>query len=244
MDLKEYENYLVQWIRDTTLKSNCKGVVVGISGGIDSAVVGLLAKKAFPNDYLTVWMPCSSSDLDEKCKTEITKEHNLKLIDVNLNPVFNSFQKSIGQNSKISEFALANSKARLRMTSLYAIAQSNNYLVLGTDNLAEWHIGYFTKFGDGGCDLLPIVHLLKREVKEMALNLNVPNSIIDREPTASLWEKQTDESEIGFSYNVIDDYLIGKVVSKEAKQRIDYLNNVSEHKRNLAKIPNTFDRNN
>ena len=124
------------------------------------------------------------------------------------------------------------------MTTLYSMAQTHNYLVLGTDNADEWHIGYFTKFGDGGVDLLPIVHLLKREVREGAKLLGVPNSIINRAPTASLWENQTDEAEIGFGYDLIDDYLAGKLVENNVKERVDYLHKISQHKRNGAPMPN------
>ncbi|ALD66210.1 NAD(+) synthase [Spiroplasma cantharicola] len=238
MQLKEYIDYLVQWLQQEVKKANQKGVIVGISGGIDSAVVAAIAKKAFPNDYLTVWMPCNSSDLDEKCKLELIEKFDLKNVSVDLSKTFNVLSDSLNDSGiKQSKIALANSKARLRMTTLYSMAQTHNYLVLGTDNADEWHIGYFTKFGDGGVDLLPIVHLLKREVREAAKILGVPQSIINRAPTASLWEDQTDESEIGFSYDLIDDYISGKSVDKAVKDRVDYLHKISEHKRIGAPIP-------
>ncbi|AOG60252.1 NH(3)-dependent NAD(+) synthetase [Spiroplasma helicoides] len=239
MELKEYLDYLVEWMKEEVKKTNQKGVIIGISGGIDSAVVAALAQKAFPNDYLAVWMPCGSSDLDEKCRQDLVKTFNLKNVSVDLKPVFESLKLSL-ENSGIkqSDLALANSKARLRMTTLYSMAQTHSYLVLGTDNADEWHIGYFTKFGDGGVDLLPIVHLLKREVREAARILGVPDSIINRAPTASLWENQTDEAEIGFSYDLIDDYISGKSVPEDVKKRVDYLHKISEHKRSSAPKPN------
>ncbi|WP_339029431.1 NAD(+) synthase [Spiroplasma endosymbiont of Cantharis nigra] len=238
MQLKEYLDYLVNWLQQEVKKANQKGVIVGISGGIDSAVVAALAKKAFPDDYLTVWMPCKSSELDEKCKLELINKLNLKNVSVDLSKTFEVLSDSLNKSGiEQSKIALANSKARLRMTTLYSMAQTHNYLVLGTDNADEWHIGYFTKFGDGGVDLLPIVHLLKREVREAAKILGVPESIINRAPTASLWEDQTDESEIGFSYDLIDDYISGKLVDIEVKERVDYLNKISEHKRKAAPAP-------
>lgn len=241
MQLKEYLDYLVTWIREEVKKSGQKGVIVGISGGIDSAVVAALAKKAFPQDYLTVWLPCQSSALDEECKTELIEALALKNVTVDLKASFESLKIALNNSGvEVSQLALANSKARLRMTSLYALAQTNNYLVLGTDNADEWHIGYFTKFGDGGVDLLPIIKLLKRQVREAAALLGVPASIINRAPTASLWEDQTDESEIGFSYDLIDDYLSGKDVQPEVKKRVDDLHKVSAHKRTGAPMPDPF----
>ncbi len=238
MQLKEYLDYLVNWLQQEVKKANQKGVIVGISGGIDSAVVAAIAKKAFPNDYLTVWMPCKSSELDEKCKLELINKLNLKNVSVDLSKTFDVLSDSLNKSGiEQSKIALANSKARLRMTTLYSMAQTHNYLVLGTDNADEWHIGYFTKFGDGGVDLLPIVHLLKREVREAAKILGVPESIINRAPTASLWEDQTDESEIGFSYDLIDDYISGKSVDTQVKERVDYLHKISEHKRKAAPAP-------
>ncbi len=238
MKIKDYLNYLVEWIREEVKKANQKGVIVGISGGIDSAVVAALAKKAFPNDYITLWMPCNSSELDEKCKEELIKKLDLKNVTVDLIKPFESISNSLNDSGiNQSKLALANTKARLRMSLLYSMAQTHNYLVLGTDNADEWHIGYFTKFGDGGVDLLPIIKLLKREVREAAKILGIPDSIINRAPTASLWENQTDESEIGFSYDLIDDYLSGKQVNNEVKERVDYLHKISEHKRISAPMP-------
>ncbi|QBQ07544.1 NH(3)-dependent NAD(+) synthetase [Spiroplasma gladiatoris] len=239
MELKDYLDYLVDWIKEQVTKANQKGVIIGISGGIDSAVVAALGKKAFPNDYLTVWMPCQSSQLDEQCKNDLIESLKLKYVSVDLKPVFESFKTALNESKmEQSKLALANSKARLRMTTLYSFAQTNNYLVLGTDNWAEWHLGYFTKFGDGGVDLLPIVHLLKREVKQAASILGVPESIINRAPTASLWEDQTDEQEIGFGYDLIDDYLLNKPVDEQVKKRVDQLHKISEHKRIAAPMPN------
>lgn len=242
MELKEYLDYLVTFIRYEVKKAKCDGVIVGVSGGIDSAVVAALAKKAFPDNYLTVWMPCNSSEIDLKCKNELVKNLDLKCVTVELSNIFEAFKNEINSVIEQSELSLANSKARLRMTTIYSMSQTHKYLVLGTDNMDEWHIGYFTKFGDGGCDLLPLVHLLKREVKEAAKILGVPESIINRTPTASLWEDQTDESEIGYSYDEIDDYLINKPVTSDAKKRIEQLHSISEHKRNGAVQPKEIQR--
>lgn len=241
MELKEYLEYLVKFIRETVKNANAKGVVIGISGGIDSAVVACLAKKAFPDNYTAVWMPIESSEEDYKCKQELIEQCDIKAISVELKDTFLAFKNAIKDSTTPEhKLAIANAKARLRMTTLYTVAQTHSYLVLGTDNKDEWHIGYFTKFGDGGVDLVPLVHLLKREVREAAKLLWVPDSIINRAPTASLWENQTDESELGITYDQIDAYLAGEINDEVVKNRVDYLHKISEHKRNGAVAPNKF----
>jgi NAD+ synthase len=242
MELKSYLNYLVDFIRDEVKNAHCEGVIIGISGGIDSAVVAALAKQAFPENHLCVWMPCESSDLDEQAKDELISALDIKHISVDVKPMFDIFKDEMNRDIKQSDLALANSKARLRMTTLYSLAQTKKYLVLGTDNMDEWYIGYFTKFGDGGCDLLPIVHLTKGEVREAAKILGVPEIIISRPPTASLWEGQTDEKEIGFSYDAIDEYLLTKKSNQDLVDRIEGLHKISEHKRHGAAQPKEFER--
>lgn len=244
MDLKEYLDYLVKFIQDSVKAAHANGVIVGVSGGIDSAVVASLAKEAFPDNYLTTWMPINSSKEDWDCATELIKTKDLKSVTIDLEPVFNTMVGQItNAGQKLSDLSEANIKARLRMTNLYALAQTNNYLVLGTDNADEWYIGYFTKFGDGGVDIVPIIHLLKGEVKQAAKMLGVPDSIINRKPSAGLWEGQTDENEIGYSYAQIDDYLKTKT-SNDPKfvERIEGLHTRSEHKRHPAVQPKDFDR--
>ncbi|ATG97328.1 NAD(+) synthase [Mesoplasma lactucae] len=246
MELKEYLDYLVKFIRQTVKDAHCDGVVVGISGGIDSAVVAMLAKKAFPDNSLTIWMPCDSSKEDYDCANQLIKAGDLNTLTIDLKATFEAMLNTFKQqNFELSKLATANIKARLRMTTLYATAQTKNYLVLGTDNADEWYIGYFTKFGDGGVDAVPLIHLLKSEVREAAKMLGVPEDIITRKPTAGLWENQTDESEIGYSYDQIDNYLKTKH-SDDAKlvERIETLHKNSEHKRHPAIQPLQFERNN
>lgn len=243
MELKQYLDYLVNFIQESVTKAHARGVIVGISGGVDSAVVALLAKKAFPDAYETVWMPLKSSELDYECVKELVHDHDLNNLNVDLETTFETLTKTCADSgARLTNLALANTKARLRMATLYALGQSKNYLVLGTDNADEWYLGYFTKYGDGGVDLAPLIHLLKGEVFEAAKLLNVPAKIVERAPTASLWPDQTDEKEIGFSYNDIDNYLRGKNDDKALKTRLEKLHMQSEHKRNLAVHPNPFDR--
>ncbi|ATZ16410.1 NAD+ synthase [Entomoplasma freundtii] len=239
--LVEYLDYLVKFIQKSVANAHADGVIVGVSGGVDSAVVALLAKKAFPNNYQTVWMPLNSSPLDYQCVAELVEQHDLKVLNVDLAPTFKILTKTWTEaGASLSTLALANSKARLRMTTLYGLGQSQNYLVLGTDNADEWYLGYFTKYGDGGVDVVPLVHLLKGEVFEAARLLGVPASIINRAPTASLWDDQTDEKELGFSYDQLDDYLRGENKNKALKERVEKLHTQSEHKRQLAIHPKPF----
>jgi NAD+ synthase len=134
---------------------------------------------------------------------------------------------------------LANMKPRVRMTALYFFANSLNYLVAGTGNRSELAIGYFTKYGDGGCDLLPIGRLTKNEVRALARDLNVPQAIIDRPPSAGLWLGQTDEDEMGFTYADLERYLTegADAVSPALVMRIERLIRSSEHKRELPPMP-------
>jgi NAD+ synthase len=120
---------------------------------------------------------------------------------------------------------------------LYAYAQQNNRIVVGTDNACEWHLGYFTKFGDGACDIAPIINLKKAEVYALAKHLDVPKNIIEKAPSAGLWVGQTDEDEIGASYNEVDSFLDGNTVSGNAKERIDFWHNRSHHKRRMPLKP-------
>lgn len=141
-DLKQYLTYLTDWIKSEVIKAHCDGVVVGLSGGIDSAVVGLLGQKAFPKQHLTVVMPCHSYQFDQDCANLLINKHQLKYQTVDLSSTYDQLVKNLALPQH--QLALSNIKPRLRMTTLYALAQSHNYLVLGTDNADEWHVGYFT----------------------------------------------------------------------------------------------------
>lgn len=237
MKLNEYLEYLVKWLQKEVKKANAKGLIVGVSGGIDSAVVANLIKKAFPENSLGVMIPCSSPAFDMECGKEVIEKSGIKSMTVDITSTFNELAKSLDVKNKL---ALANTKARLRMTTLYALAQENGYLVVGTDNACEWHTGYFTKYGDGGVDLVPLKHLVKSEVKEAAKILGVPKKVIDREPTASLIDGQTDEKEMQVTYKELDAYLKGKKTSEKATKRIEFLHKVSAHKRKLAPSPKKF----
>lgn len=230
----KYKDYLVQWLKNEVKKSGQRGVIVGMSGGVDSSVVASLAKEAFPNNSLGVYLPIGDMGQDLVDAKLVTDAINIETITVNLTDSYETTAKAVGTKTKL---ATANIKPRLRMTALYALAQENNYLVLGTDNQAEWILGYFTKYGDGGVDLLPIVHLTKGEVMQMAKDMQLPEVIYTKKPTAALWEGQTDEQELGYSYDEVDKYIKGKKIDSEIKIKIEKQIKVTQHKRDTLPEP-------
>ncbi|QZY56507.1 NAD(+) synthase [Crassaminicella profunda] len=247
--IQEKIDLTVNWLREKVEESNTKGLVVGISGGIDSALVAYLIKRAFPNNSLGVILPCKSNSKDRLDALEVAEGCEIEHVEVELSEVhdqlFDNVKKTMERNELLDEnnnlrLSDANLRARLRMSTIYCIANSLNYLVVGTDNAAELHTGYFTKYGDGGVDILPIANLLKREVYEWSRYLGVPQSVIDRAPSAGLWEGQTDEKEMGTTYDMVDDLLEGKEIPKKDQEIIERLHKRSEHKRRVADAPPVF----
>lgn len=228
---------LVWWIRGKVEEANAKGVVVGVSGGIDSAVVSALCKKAFPDQSLGLIMPCKSNPEDRQYAGMICQAIQLDHKVMDLSDTFDLMIRTAQSNELIGQevhrLVGGNLKARLRMSTLYLAAQERGYLVVGTDNAAETVTGYFTKYGDGGVDILPISSLLKRQVRELGKYLNIPEAIIAKPPSAGLYEGQTDESEMGIFYDDIDDYVAGLEIEKDVKVRIQAMEANSRHKREL-----------
>lgn len=245
MKIQKQIDFVVDWLRQQVQLSGTKGLVVGISGGIDSAVVANLIKKAFPDNSLGVILPVKSNHKDVEDGVLVAEACDIKYITVDLSQqqedivgkVTNELKNQNLYHEKNQRVMDANLRARLRMSTLYSTANNLNYLVVGTDNAAELHTGYFTKYGDGGVDLLPIANLKKYEVYEWAKVLGVPQRIIDRPPTAGLWEGQTDEVEMGVTYKSIDAYLEGKPIDQKDKEIIDRFHKSSQHKRELPPIP-------
>lgn len=229
-DALDHAATLSQWIAARVREAGARGVVIGISGGIDSAVCAALAHKALGENALGLLLPCHSSPTDRRDAHRVVQHVGLTFEEIDLSPAFDALAGILGPaDPKL----YGNLKARLRMAALYHRAASLRYLVLGTSNRSEWEIGYFTKHADGAADLQPILHLLKCEVRTLAEALGLPREIIDRPPSAGLWEGQTDEGELGFTYDQLDAYLQGHTgkVDPSVQERIQALQKATAHKR-------------
>lgn len=246
--MQEKVDKLVEWLQSQIEEAGVKGLLVGVSGGIDSAVVANLIKRAAPDASLGVMMPCNSNPTDLEHAKKVVEAAGLEQLTVDLtathDTMFKEIQSQLNQANMLNDdnqkLADANLRARLRMSTLYTVATNHNYLVVGTDNAAEWFTGYFTKFGDGGVDLVPLVYQTKGDVRELASFLNVPSEVINKQPSAGLWEGQTDENEMGTSYAMIDKYLKGEEIPTKDKEIIEDMHNKTAHKREMAKAPEKF----
>jgi NAD+ synthase len=221
---------IVSWIRKQAKAANAKGIVLGLSGGIDSAVVAALSCEAVGRkNVLALFLPCNSMPQDLKDAKLAAKALKLKTRLVDLSKIYNNFLKVLPGASCLAK---GNLKPRLRMAALYYFANKLNYLVCGTGNKSEISVGYFTKHGDAGADILPIADLLKEQVRALAKKLKIPEPIINKAPTAGLWHGQTDEGEMGITYNELDDIL--KRMEDNARQVASF-NKVNKVKRMIAK---------
>jgi NAD+ synthase len=236
-DMNVLKGRMSAWLQENVKSAG--GAVIGLSGGVDSSVVAVLAKMALGDNVLGVIMPCNSKDEDTEHARMLAQRFGIKTEFVDLDHAFKTLKQSLPAGKGVAE---ANLKPRLRMLTLYYFANLNNYLVLGTGNRSELMIGYFTKYGDGGVDLLPIAGLYKSEVVELARVLGVPDEIIKKPPSAGLWAGQTDEAEIGMTYDELDSILqaIDKNetggIDSEKLDRVRSMIKESEHKRGLAAI--------
>jgi NAD+ synthase len=199
----ELVDEIALWLKGYAAQAGAKGYVVGLSGGIDSACTAALCLRAVgARNVLGVLLPCLSVKEDAKLARLVADTLGLKTVTVDLGPAFEALLPELPVS--LPDMARANIKPRLRMTALYALAQVHNYLVAGTGNKSELMIGYFTKHGDGGVDVEPLGDLYKWQVRELACELGVPQQVIDRPPTAGLWSGQTDEGEMGLTYDELD----------------------------------------
>lgn len=234
MDIKTDIQKRVDFIKGILNASGAKGIVYGNSGGKDSALVGILCKMACPN-VLGVIMPCGSKQnyaVDAVHAAEVAKKFGIDYKTVDLTEAKKSIVAGItvGALESISLSAEANIAPRLRMTVLYAVARDLNYIVAGTGNRSEGYMGYFTKWGDGAYDFNPIADLTVTEIYKILEYLGAPRSVIDKPPSAGLYDGQTDEKEMGVSYAEIDGFLLsGK--KGENYSIIERCHKSSEHKR-------------
>jgi len=234
MNTKELVEKLVSWIRDTVLAAGCKGVVIGMSGGIDSSVLAVLCHQAFPQSTLGIFIPCYNSQTEVEHAQTVATQFSIPTRIVRLDNVFDALLKELPEDKAdpaINRKTRGNLKARLRMLTLYYFANQLNYMVVGSSNRSELSIGYFTKYGDGGVDIVPLGNLVKGQIRELACFLDIPQQIIDKPPSADLWEGQTDEDELGFSYEELDRYLITGEANDELKKKIETMIANNYHKR-------------
>ncbi len=224
----------INFIRDYVEKANANGVVVGISGGIDSAVTAALTIKAIGKEkVLGIWMPAYSDPIHEKDAQALSKAIGLHLETVNVGSSYEHIVAEIEKIATLSNLHKGNTKARLRMTTLYAVAGQKSYLVTDTCNYSEIYVGYMTKGGDGLADFNPIASLTKHQIRLLAKYFNIPEQIISKPPSADLWAGQTDEQEMGFSYEELDRYLLTGEGDEKVISKIERLHQRSEHKRML-----------
>lgn len=239
MNWEKEVRLIIDWMREKVEDAGAKGLVIGLSGGIDSSVVAVLSKMAFPDNVLGVVMPCNSITKDTEHGLLVAETFNIPVHKIDLTDTFNMLLTNIKaiDRTEPHQLAVANIKPRLRMTTLYYYSGLYNYLVAGTGNRSELEIGYFTKYGDGGVDMEPIGHLLKVDVRELARHLGVPKEIIEKSPSAGLWEGQTDEDEMGITYDELDKYILTGQGTDEVKNKVGRLKKISEHKRNMPPTP-------
>ena len=258
VDAELLANQVSAWLKARLEESGARTFVLGLSGGIDSAVVcGLAARGVGADRVLGVIMPSASNPDDAVQAARVAAAFDVKTLTVDLTSLAQTFHGSMPTEVALEalrilpsdasdvdarrQLATANVRPRLRMTTLYYVANLVKGVVLGTGNKSEAMIGYFTKYGDGGVDLFPIIDLYKFEVRTVAAHIGVPQSVIDRPPSAGLWQGQTDESEIGLTYAQLDEALAaiesGDVsgIDRSVLDRVQSLHRGSAHKR--ASIP-------
>lgn len=249
MQPSELATEISDWIKARVIEAGAKGVVIGMSGGLDSSLTAVLSKKAFPDTTLGLILPCDSRSRTEDVAYArmIAAQFGIETKEIDISRIFAAFLRllEVDVDSEIEiDIATANLKPRLRMVCLYYFANKRNYLVVGTGNKSELFIGYFTKYGDGASDILPLGDVLKTEEQRLAEELNIPTEIIAKVPSAGLWEGQTDEAEIGMSYSDLDKIILAMVTEDfngsrggysgcdpELVERVRRMADASQHKR-------------
>jgi len=237
MNTAEKINFISNWILDYSNKNNFSSLVIGISGGIDSAVTSTLSARTNLQTHVVTMPILDHQTLNNRGNNHVDwLKKNFKNIThhhIDLSKVFVEFQDKLGSNN--SEHGYANSQARLRMTTLYQIAASNNGIVVGTGNKVEdFGIGFYTKYGDGGVDISPIADCLKTEVWDMGKELGINQEIIEADPTDGLWtDGRTDEQQVGLSYKEIEEAML----NQKSPNRDIYLKIRSKNVHKMEPIP-------
>ncbi len=240
MEAARVADNLAAWVKSEVGEASARGVVFALSGGVDSAVVAALAKSAFPDSHLALLLPLHTAAADVDDARRVVDAFGLHARTIELDPVYDALARTLGaepEEEASSDLVLANLKARLRMLVLYYHANRSRYLVAGCGNRSQLSIGYFTKFGDGGADLMPLGHLVKSEVVELARCLEVPRATIEKPPSADTWRGHTDETELGFTYEQLEQYVLGSLEDNAVHERIRTLRRNSAHKLRTPKLP-------
>lgn len=247
---QEWEAVIIRFLRDHLRRAKADGFVVGISGGLDSAVTAALCVKAVGKEkVLGIRMPHKESDPQDVALGELLCDHlDLPSVTRDITPIVAGLEEALGVRP--DAYVHGNAKARARMMFLYAEGQGRNSLVCGTGNKSELLVGYFTKYGDGGVDLEPIGDLYKTQVQVLAEHLGIPKQIIERPPTAGLHPGQTDEQDLGMSYEELDAVLKCMELNTPAAdiprrtgvdagkvKKVERMVRVSEHKRHAPLVP-------
>ncbi|MBF7071178.1 NAD+ synthase [Aliarcobacter butzleri] len=216
-DWKKIKQYLISFLKDEVSKAGFEKVTVGLSGGLDSAVVAILCKEAFGKNLNCVLMPSQfSSQSSIEHAIEVCEKFDIRYDIVSIEPMVSAFLKNM-DNDKLR---IGNFSARMRMSVLYDISFKEKSLVVGTSNKSELFLGYGTIFGDIACAINPIGEIYKSDEFEFAKLLGVPESILTKAPSADLWEGQSDEDELGHTYKEIDDLLKLMVDDKKSKDEL------------------------
>ena len=251
IDLEKTKSDIVEFIKSKVNEANSAGIAIGLSGGIDSTLVAYLACEAVGKDNVFgIIMPSITTPTEDKVHgIQVAQHLGIDYEEIAIDSILNEFL-SLTQLDN-DDLAIGNLKARIRMSTLYYYANFKNYLVIGTGNKSEILIGYFTKHGDGACDMEPIGDLYKSEVFKLSEYLNISEEILNKPPRAGLWDNQTDEDEIGMSYSLLDEilylYTEKDMKNTEMAQKLDIsVDDVdmiitkmkrSEHKSKVPEIP-------
>ena len=250
LDVEKTKNDIIEFVQNKVSEANADGLVVGLSGGIDSTLSAFLACEAVGKENVFgIVMPSTTTPTEDKLHgTAIAQLLGINYKEIAIDSILNEFL-SVTQIED-DKLAIGNLKARIRMSIIYFYANSKNYLVCGTGNRSEILIGYFTKHGDGACDMEPIGDLYKTDVYKLSEFMGIPQGIIEKPPRAGLWNNQTDEDEIGMSYDLLDQILylyVEDIKNTEIAEKLDIsvddvdmiINKVNrnKHKSKVPEIP-------
>ena len=236
--MQQLSSRLVDWLKERVAGASARGLVFGMSGGLDSSVVAALCRQAFPDSVLGVLIPCHSIAEDAEHARLVAERFRIPTETVDLDAVYDALVSLLpGALDPECRAAAGNLKPRLRMATLYFFANRLNYLVVGSSNRCELGVGYTTKFGDSGVDIMPLGNLVKSQVRDLARRLGVPREIIDKPPSAGLWEGQTDEEDMGLTYEQLDAYFTAGTVSGAVRRKIEERMARHAHKRAVPPVP-------